>query len=73
MSVTPIDLSTMSVDERLQLLGSVWESLAQEPERLPVPAWQREELARRAAEHQRHPDAVVPLEDAVRRLRERHA
>lgn len=37
-------------EERFELLADVWDSIAAEPEAVPVPEWHREELDRRLAE-----------------------
>lgn len=37
-------------EARFELLADVWDSIAAEPEAVPVPEWHREELDRRLAE-----------------------
>lgn len=37
-------------EERFKLLSDVWDSIAAEPDAVPVPRWHREELDRRVAE-----------------------
>lgn len=37
--------------ERLQLVEDLWDSIAAEPDRLPMPQWQMDELRARASAH----------------------
>lgn len=59
----------LPIDERLQLVEDIWDSIAQEanvrPDRLPLSDAQRAELLRRAADADAHPDDAVPW-DTVR-------
>lgn len=42
----------LSVDEKLELISALWDSMARNPENIPVPDWQLKELER-AIESQR--------------------
>ncbi|MDQ3697977.1 MAG: addiction module protein [Gemmatimonadota bacterium] len=54
-------------DERLRLVEDIWDSLAAMSERVPVPAWHREELDRRLAD--RSEEARVSWDELRARLR----
>jgi putative addiction module component (TIGR02574 family) len=61
MSPTQIEeILSLSVEERIQLVEAVWDSIAQHPEALPVTEARRKELDRRLAEHSRDPQAARP-------------
>ncbi len=45
--LTPEDLKSLSVEQRLRLMEAVWESLRDQPESLAIPDWHRAELDRR--------------------------
>ncbi len=66
------DLLHLSLDERLQLVEDLWDSIAAEaearPDELPLTPTQIEEIRRRSAEHRSEPDAAVPLDEALRRI-----
>jgi putative addiction module component (TIGR02574 family) len=47
MSQIRLDIESLTVDERLDLLEQIWESLAAHPERVPLTDAQRAELDRR--------------------------
>ncbi len=72
MSVDISQLLQLPVDDRLEILERIWESLASREEAVPVPDWHLEELDRREAEHQRNPASMVSWEEVKRRLREKH-
>ena len=65
-------LFALSVPQRLQLVGDLWDSIAAVPESLPVPEWQKEELDRRIAEMQENPAMGVPWEEAREALHRGH-
>ena len=61
------EILRLPVNERLQLVEEVWDSIAATPDAVPVPDWHKTELDRRLD----HPSPEVALtEDEVRaRLR----
>lgn len=58
-----LGIDTMGVDERLELIGAIWESLSANPETLPVPEHHRVELRRRMAEFEADGDPGRPLKE----------
>ena len=42
-----IPLNKMSVSEKLEAISLIWDSLASNPNDIPVPEWQRAELEQR--------------------------
>lgn len=53
-------------EERIELLGEAWDSIAATPEEVPIPEWHVEELQRRLND----PDVrYVPWEEVRTRLR----
>jgi len=47
----------LSVSERVQLVEDLWDSIARSNTELPVPQWQKDELARRKARYLQDPDS----------------
>ena len=63
------ELLKLSPAERIQLAEDLWDSVAADPESLPLPSdAQRAELERRLAEHARDPSTAVAWEDVRARL-----
>ena len=61
----------LSVEQRLELISELWDSIPDSLDTLPVPEWHREELDRRLAAADANPDAGIPWEEVKRRLREK--
>jgi putative addiction module component (TIGR02574 family) len=70
--VTVADLLHLSVAERLQLVGDLWDSIAAEAERdpslLPLTEEQKSLIRRRSEAHRRDPGAAIPLDEALERI-----
>lgn len=58
-----LHLDELSVDDRLVLVGELWESIEQERGTLPISEDLRAELARRVDEADRHPEESIPWEE----------
>jgi putative addiction module component (TIGR02574 family) len=72
-----IDISTLTVEQRLELLDEIWESLYSEPGAFPLTDVQREELDRRLKEFDNEgppgaPRAGAPLDEVLDRIRNSH-
>lgn len=59
----------LTLSEKLQLLEDLWDSIASEPDQIPVLDWQKEELARRKAAHLQNPGSGSSWEAAKERIR----
>lgn len=66
MNPTVAELQTLDLPERILLVEDLWDSIAADAKKLPVPRWQKDELARRKAKHRQNPRAGMTW-DAVRR------
>ena len=58
-SMKSLGIDRLDIDQRLALIDEIWASICSDGDALPTQA-QREELARRVADHDAHPDDVVP-------------
>ena len=68
MSVASIDIESLSVDERLQLLDRLWDSLERTPTEMPVTDAQRDELVRRRAELAADPGRSLSMDEIERQI-----
>ena len=66
-----INIAGLSVEERLQLLEELWETLSATPEAISLTGAQREELDRRLDELDRDGPVGLPWEDVLDRIRNR--
>jgi putative addiction module component (TIGR02574 family) len=58
--ITVAETLDMSVEERLRLVGDIWDSIAEAPESLRLSQEQRDELDRRLRDLEENPDAGDP-------------
>jgi len=63
------EILQLPVEERLELVQQIWDSIAATPEAIPVPEWHKEELDRRLAQDPEEPD--VTWDEFQARLRDR--
>lgn len=57
-----LGIDRLSVEDRIALAQAIWDSIPEEPYRPLLTEAKREELERRLADHEAHPDDVVPWE-----------
>jgi putative addiction module component (TIGR02574 family) len=57
------------VDERLALVDSIWESIRENADAVPVDGETKDEMRRRLALHREDPDAADDLDVVLDRLR----
>ncbi|HMJ25163.1 MAG TPA: addiction module protein, partial [Pyrinomonadaceae bacterium] len=50
----------LTVEQRLELIGKLWDSIPDSLDELPTPDWHRQELERRLAAADADPDASIP-------------
>jgi putative addiction module component (TIGR02574 family) len=68
-----LGIDRLSVAERIDLIGEIWDSIAADVEKAPLTEAQRQEIDRRLAAHKADPQAAIPWEqveaEALARLR----
>lgn len=62
------DVLELPVSERLELVGDIWDSIAQVPDRVELTDSQRAELDRRLEAYRRDPKAGSPWSDVKARI-----
>lgn len=72
MDAVLAELAKLSIPEKLLLVEDLWDSIASSPEALPIPDWQKEELAKREANYQEDPGSATAWEVVKRRIRAQH-
>jgi len=51
------ELETLPISERVQLVEDLWDSIARSNAEVPIPQWQKDELARRKQKYLQNPDS----------------
>ena len=64
-----IDISTLTPDERLELIAELWDSLSDRPEAMELSQQQREMLDERIADVERDGPVGIPWEEVYQRIR----
>jgi putative addiction module component (TIGR02574 family) len=62
-------IASLTPEEKLRLLEELWDDLSEHPANIPIHEWQIEELDRRKANLEAHPDSALTWEEALRRAR----
>ena len=57
-----LGIDRLSVAERLQLVQEIWESIADDPEQLPLTDEQKRQIDRRLEAYQKNPDSGISWE-----------
>ena len=57
------DILELSIDERIQLVQDIWDSIAEVPESLELTQEQRDEIDRRIAELDANPGSAISWEE----------
>ncbi|MBC7791459.1 MAG: addiction module protein [Anaerolineae bacterium] len=72
MANPAFDYRGLGVADRLQLVGDIWDSIAEEanvsPDVLPLTDEQKAELDRRVAEYDADPSIGVPMDEVLDRI-----
>lgn len=59
-----LGIDRLSVVERIALAQAIWDSIATDPDAVPMTEAQRQELERRADDDEANPDDTIPWEQA---------
>lgn len=62
------DIKAMSVEQRLDLIERVWETLVDNPGEIPIPDWHKDEIERRLRDLEQTPEAGAPLDEVEARI-----
>jgi len=63
------EFSKLPVDDQLELLYELWDTLAQQPDALTLSEDQQRELDRRYERHLAHPEEAIPWDEVRDRIR----
>jgi putative addiction module component (TIGR02574 family) len=66
------EISRLSLSQRLILAQDIWDSIALEGSKLPMPEWQKTELEKRYALYQHGKMELLDWREIHNELRERH-
>ncbi len=64
--ISAADIAEMPVDERIQLVEDIWNSIADLPESVAVPEWHKAELEKRLDAYHANPAEGSPWSEVKR-------
>jgi putative addiction module component (TIGR02574 family) len=68
LTLEPAQIEELSIPERLELIGILWDSITDANPQAAIPEWHLVELRRRRAEAEANPEASIPWEEVRARL-----
>ncbi len=68
MAISAADLLELSVEERINLVGEIWDSIAEVPEQVEVSSEVRELLEKRLLDHRSNPQTSSPWKEIRARI-----
>jgi len=71
MNLKALGIEKLSIDERIELVEEIWDSIAADASDLPLTVAQQSDLRRRLAEHRAEPQSGSTWEEIRRRLQNR--
>lgn len=66
------EISRLSLPQKIILAQDIWDSIALEGNKLPMPEWQKNELEKRYAQYQQGKMELQDWREIHNELRERH-
>jgi putative addiction module component (TIGR02574 family) len=71
VSIKSLGIDRLGIEDRLELVEQIWDSIAADSPAVPLTDPQRTELDRRIADHEANPDDVVSWEKVKSSVSER--
>lgn len=57
------EIMSLSVAEKILLVEKIWDSIAEDTSKQPLPEWKKELIEQRLAEHKENPDDGIAWEE----------
>ena len=70
LPIPPPGFEALSVEDQIDYVQSLWDHIAAEPEKVPVPDWHRQVLAERLANYEASPNVGKTWEQLEQELSE---
>jgi putative addiction module component (TIGR02574 family) len=68
LPLPPLGFDSLSIEEQIDYVQSLWDHIAARPEQVPVPDWHKEILTERLASYCANPDEGRPWEEFEQEL-----
>lgn len=67
-SITASEIAEMPIQQRIQLVEDIWDSIAEMPESVEIPQWHKKELEKRLDAYHANPSEGSPWKDVKKRI-----
>jgi putative addiction module component (TIGR02574 family) len=67
-TITASDIAEMPIQQRIQLVEDIWDSIAEMPEAIEIPEWHKKELDERLKAYHANPSEGSPWNDVKKRI-----
>ncbi len=67
-SITASEIAKMPIQQRIQLVEDIWDSIVDMPEAVEIPEWHKKELEKRLEAYHANPNEGSPWEDVKKRI-----
>lgn len=69
---TPPGFDDLSLDEKVDYVGKLWDAILDSGHDVPVPDWHRDVIVERLSEFRESPDSALPWDDVREELRRKY-
>jgi putative addiction module component (TIGR02574 family) len=67
-TITATEIAGMPIQQRIQLVEDIWDSIAEMPEAVQIPEWHKKELEKRLEAYHANPEEGSPWQDVKKRI-----
>ena len=67
-SISASDIAQMPIEQRIQLVEDIWDSIAELPEAVEIPGWHKRELEKRLEAYHANPNEGSPWLEVKKRI-----
>ena len=67
-SISASDIAEMPIQQRIQLVEDIWDSIAELPESVKIPSWHKKELEVRLKAYHANPNEGTPWSEVKMRI-----
>ena len=67
-TITASDIAEMPIQQRIQLVEDIWDSIVEMPEAIEIPEWHKNELNKRLEAYHANPSEGSPWKEVKKRI-----
>jgi putative addiction module component (TIGR02574 family) len=67
-TISASEIAAMPIQQRIQLVEDIWDSIADMPDAVEIPEWHKQELEKRLEAYHANPGEGSPWQDVKKRI-----